>query len=709
MSFNKEMWHDSDKCSKFRRTSPSRVRVDERERANMCNYCHLLGHWKNECPSLKSKEDAKIKSISSLVKPVALAETVLKANNIHKSSSPRISSFSPFVTDGSVRLVDSEQVVPVKILRDTGSAESFVLQSVLPFSNDSYTGNNVLIRGIGLNVISVPIHKLVLNSDLIQGEVEVAVRSCLPVEGVQVILGNDLAGDRVWRNVSPNLVVTSSELTSESGIEDLSCSSNVFPSCVTTRSMSKIQGGDRSEEKRVSTVLEIPSILTVSREDLIREQKADSTLIELFDRVVPNDTIVDLSSGYYLDGGVLCRKWVPHEECVIVEPMFQVVVPQSLRQLVLQTTHDTSGHLGVKKTYRLLLKQFFWPKIKRDISKYMSCQTCQLTGKPNQSAKPAPLYPIPSISQPFEHLLIGCVGQLPRLKTVDEYLPAVMCQVTRYPAGYPLHSTTADVKALTWFISVFGIPGLIESDQGSNFTSNLFGEVLKSLHVQHNLSSAFHPQSQGALSRFLQALKSMLKSYCTQMDWKQTDPPKNVVSYASDFHLRMSEACQLVKGFWREAWDLMWRLLVNVLKCLLQSGDRVLALVAVVGSPFQAELLDSSNAERLSNSVLLDRDAGDLVVPGCIHGTLNNYLSHLSHVHCTDLINLIHEYVALFSDTTFCTNLIEHNVDVRDSIPIRRLLLYCRVLSNRKKQLKGEVDYVLKMTLAAPWSLCGIF
>lgn len=65
----------------------------------------------------------------------------------------------------------------------------------------------MLIRGIGLNVMSVPLNKIVLESDLIHGEVEVAVSSCLPVEGVQVILGNDLASERVWWDDSPHLVV----------------------------------------------------------------------------------------------------------------------------------------------------------------------------------------------------------------------------------------------------------------------------------------------------------------------------------------------------------------------------------------------------------------------------------------------------------------------------------------------------------------------
>ena len=49
---------------------------------------------------------------------------------------------------------------------------------------------------------------------------------------------------------------------------------------------------------------------------------------------------------------------------------------------------------------------------------------------------------------------------------------------------------------------------MIQSDQGSNFTSHLFGQVLKQLKVKHTLASAYHAQSQGALERFHQTLKS---------------------------------------------------------------------------------------------------------------------------------------------------------------------------------------------------------
>ena len=44
----------------------------------------------------------------------------------------------------------------------------------------------------------------------------IGVRPCLPVEGIQVMLGNDLAGNRVWKDCLSNLVVTPSPIIHES-------------------------------------------------------------------------------------------------------------------------------------------------------------------------------------------------------------------------------------------------------------------------------------------------------------------------------------------------------------------------------------------------------------------------------------------------------------------------------------------------------------
>ena len=67
---------------------------------------------------------------------------------------------------------------------------------------------------------------------------------------------------------------------------------------------------------------------------------------------------------------------------------------------------------------------------------------------------------------------------------------------------------------------------MIQSDQGSNFTSNMFQKTLKGLHVQQQFSSAYHPQSQGCVERFHQTLKNTLRMYCEEMgiDWDEAVP-----------------------------------------------------------------------------------------------------------------------------------------------------------------------------------------
>lgn len=55
-------------------------------------------------------------------------------------------------------------------------------EAILPFSPSSDTGSCVPVRGMGLQTIFVPVHKMFLSCDLVQGEAEVGVRPELPVD-----------------------------------------------------------------------------------------------------------------------------------------------------------------------------------------------------------------------------------------------------------------------------------------------------------------------------------------------------------------------------------------------------------------------------------------------------------------------------------------------------------------------------------------------
>ena len=57
--------------------------------------------------------------------------------------------FEPFVNTATVSLLKSPtHSIPVQVLHDTGASQSLILTNALPFSVESYSGNNVLIQGV---------------------------------------------------------------------------------------------------------------------------------------------------------------------------------------------------------------------------------------------------------------------------------------------------------------------------------------------------------------------------------------------------------------------------------------------------------------------------------------------------------------------------------------------------------------------------------
>ena len=185
-----------------------------------------------------------------------------------------------------------------------------------------------------------------------------------------------------------------------------------------------------------------------------------------------------------------------------------------------------SGHLGIKKTLQRIMNHFYWPSMRSDVQDYCkSCHTCQMVGKPNQKIPKARLKPIPAFEEPFSRIIVDCVGPLPKTRSGNEYLLTLMCASTRLPEAIPLRNIKAKtiVKALEKFLCFVGLPKSIQSDQGSNFMSGTFQQMMLELGTTQYRSSAYHPESQGALERFHQTLKNMIRTYChdTEKDWDE--------------------------------------------------------------------------------------------------------------------------------------------------------------------------------------------
>ena len=147
-----------------------------------------------------------------------------------------IEIFEPFLSDGFVSLnSDFAQSTPITILRDTGASQSLILADTLPFSEKTSSGTSVLIQGVECGFVNVPLHTIYLSSDLVKGPVAVGIRQTLPFKVVHLLLGNDLAGDKVVVNplVTDMPCMDQSPDPIEQELPDL------YPSCAVTRAMAK--------------------------------------------------------------------------------------------------------------------------------------------------------------------------------------------------------------------------------------------------------------------------------------------------------------------------------------------------------------------------------------------------------------------------------------------------------------------------------------
>ena len=100
-----------------------------------------------------------------------------------------------------------------------------------------------------------------------------------------------------------------------------------------------------------------------------------------------------------------------------------------------------------------------------------------------------------------------------------------MCASTRFPEAIPLRNikTKTIVKALVKVFTFVGLPRSVQSDQGSNFMSGIFQQVMHELGIKQYKSSVYLSESQGLLERFHQTLKNVIRSFCfdTENDWDE--------------------------------------------------------------------------------------------------------------------------------------------------------------------------------------------
>ncbi|GJX80007.1 putative reverse transcriptase domain-containing protein, partial [Tanacetum coccineum] len=175
--------------------------------------------------------------------------------------------------------------------------------------------------------------------------------------------------------------------------------------------------------------------------------------------------------------GTLClngRSWIP---CF-----------GDLRTLIMHESHKSkySIHPGSDKMYQDLKKLYWWPNMKAEIATYISkCLTCAR---------------------------VKAECQKPSGLLVQPVIPVWKCENITMDFVTKLPKTSSGQDTIWEVVSRHGVPVSIISDRDSKFTSHFWQSLNKALGTQLDMSTAYHPHTDGQSERTIQTLEDMLRA-----------------------------------------------------------------------------------------------------------------------------------------------------------------------------------------------------
>jgi hypothetical protein len=204
------------------------------------------------------------------------------------------------------------------------------------------------------------------------------------------------------------------------------------------------------------------------------------------------------------------------------------------RRKILQEVHDApvGGHPGIKNTWHLINRQYEGPKLRQFVEEYVKgCAKCQ-ESKVKTSLRRAPLhrFDTPVTKGPFQYVSMDLITDLPLSGRYDAILTIVDQGCSKSAKFIPCNKTIdgEGVAALYFkhLFPLFGIPQRIISDRDPRFTSHFSRAVCKATGIQQNLSTAFHPRTDGQTERMNQWIETYLRSFVNgrQNNWSALLP-----------------------------------------------------------------------------------------------------------------------------------------------------------------------------------------
>ena len=175
--------------------------------------------------------------------------------------------------------------------------------------------------------------------------------------------------------------------------------------------------------------------------------------------------------------------------------------------------HELAGHPGRERTLELIKRNFYWPQQRQYVNRYVdNCDTCRRI-KPTRHAPFGLLKPLKPPDRPWNSLSMDFVTGLPKARGSDiNAIWVVVDRMTKMAHFVPVPDTiTPEGLAKVFLGYIFkyhGLPKEIISDRGSVFTSRFWTEITRLLKIKKNLSTAYHPETDGRRNELMQLWNS---------------------------------------------------------------------------------------------------------------------------------------------------------------------------------------------------------
>ncbi|GJT47338.1 putative reverse transcriptase domain-containing protein [Tanacetum coccineum] len=185
----------------------------------------------------------------------------------------------------------------------------------------------------------------------------------------------------------------------------------------------------------------------------------------------------------------------------------------NLRDLIMHESHKSkySIHPGSDKMYQDLKKLYWWPNMKAIIAEYVGkCLTCSRVKAECQ--KPSPEIPM----WKWERITMDFITKLPKTSNGHDTIWVIVDRLTKSTHFIPTRETDS-METLTRLyikeiVSRHGVPISIISDRDSHFTSRFWQSLQSALGTQLDMSTTYHPETDGQSERTIQTLEDMLRA-----------------------------------------------------------------------------------------------------------------------------------------------------------------------------------------------------